>query len=197
VFSEVPAVPANIVAEAFDVNGAAVTYAAAAVLSESFSCSPASGAVFPLGVTTVTCTANYRDRTSSASFTVTVQRCAAFKAFLPPLSADPAEVHVITSAQTVPLKWSLGGNYGLGILAGPPIVTPIGCVSGTVDEGSVIQASTDKTASEALKYDAVTDQYQLNWKAKGKVTAQRCYRLRLQLNVCASPRDIILHVKKQ
>ena len=155
-------VPADFTVEATSSSGAVVTYAASQAdifaVAASFTCTPACGSTFPINIsgTTVTCSgADTSGNTASKTFKVTVQRCAAFNAFLPPLSTDPAEVHVITTTQTVPLKWSLGGNYGLKILAGPPTVTSIGCVTSTVDEGSVVSPSTDTAA--ALQYDAVSD----------------------------------------
>lgn len=70
-------VPANITAQATDASGAVVTYTASAQDLEdpapSFGCVPASGALFPIGTTTVTCTAtDAAGNSASASFTVTV-----------------------------------------------------------------------------------------------------------------------------
>ncbi|MBI4199822.1 MAG: HYR domain-containing protein, partial [Chloroflexi bacterium] len=71
-------VPANITAEATGPSGEVVTYAASAsdlvsgVLTPT--CAPASGSTFPLGTTTVTCSAtDGAGNTGSANFTVTVQ----------------------------------------------------------------------------------------------------------------------------
>lgn len=70
--------PASITAEATSASGAAVPYTATATddfdPSPVVSCSPASGSTFPLGTTTVTCTAtDAAGNSSSGSFTVTVQ----------------------------------------------------------------------------------------------------------------------------
>lgn len=70
-------VPGNITAQATDASGAVVTYTATAQDLEdpapSFTCAPASGALFPMGATTVTCTAtDAAGNSASASFTVTV-----------------------------------------------------------------------------------------------------------------------------
>lgn len=70
-------VPANITAQAADASGAVVTYTASAQDLEdaapSFGCVPASGSLFPIGTTTVTCTAtDAAGNSASASFTVTV-----------------------------------------------------------------------------------------------------------------------------
>ena len=70
-------VPANIVAEATSSAGAVVTFTATATDTVDGSitpvCTPASGSTFPIGVTTVTCSAtDSNDNTGTATFTVTV-----------------------------------------------------------------------------------------------------------------------------
>jgi hypothetical protein len=81
-------VPGSITAEATGPDGATVTYAASAVASDGsqvpISCTPHSGSLFPLGSTTVTCTAaDNAGNQSQAGFTVTVQDTT------PPLLAIP------------------------------------------------------------------------------------------------------------
>jgi uncharacterized repeat protein (TIGR01451 family)/uncharacterized delta-60 repeat protein len=70
-------VPADLVAEAMGPTGAVVTYAASATShidgDIAVACTPGSGEVFPLGATTVSCTAtDSRGGTASAHFSVTV-----------------------------------------------------------------------------------------------------------------------------
>ena len=71
-------VPANITTTATSAAGASVTYVKPTArdfnsVSVPVSCAPASGATFPIGTTTVTCTAtDSYTRTATASFTVTV-----------------------------------------------------------------------------------------------------------------------------
>ncbi|TLY53325.1 MAG: hypothetical protein E6K53_01330 [Gammaproteobacteria bacterium] len=65
--------PDPITAEATSPAGAVVTYTATADGADTFSCSPASGSTFPLGTTTVNCTATNAAGTSTGSFTVKVQ----------------------------------------------------------------------------------------------------------------------------
>lgn len=65
--------PDPITAEATGPAGAVVTYNATADGADTFSCSPASGATFPLGTTVVNCTATNLAGTSTGSFTVKVQ----------------------------------------------------------------------------------------------------------------------------
>ncbi len=65
--------PAPITVEATSPAGAVVTYTATADGADTFSCSPASGSTFPLGTTTVNCTATNAAGTTNGSFTVKVQ----------------------------------------------------------------------------------------------------------------------------
>ena len=70
-------VPSNFTVQAPNNTGAIVTYAASAQddfdRSPILTCAPASGSLFPIGATTVTCTATDRStNSSSASFVVTV-----------------------------------------------------------------------------------------------------------------------------
>jgi hypothetical protein len=69
-------VPANIEAAATGPTGAVVTYKAPTASSTegpvAVSCMPGSGSTFPIGATTVTCTAEDKAGKASASFTVTV-----------------------------------------------------------------------------------------------------------------------------
>lgn len=64
--------PDDIVEEATSAAGAVVTFVATSADETPVSCSPASGSTFPLGPTTVTCTATNPDGTSTGTFMVTV-----------------------------------------------------------------------------------------------------------------------------
>jgi DNA-binding beta-propeller fold protein YncE len=84
-------VPSNITTGATSTSGATVTYTPPTAgggdaSTPSVSCSPASGSLFPIGTTTVTCTATDSDglvTPVSASFTVTVTRLATHLAVTP------------------------------------------------------------------------------------------------------------------
>src|ERR1019366_7011934 len=65
-------VPNDITVEAASASGAAVTFSATATDNATVTCSPASGATFPLGTTTVACSASTAGGTSSDTFHVTV-----------------------------------------------------------------------------------------------------------------------------
>lgn len=65
--------PSNIVVEGTSA-GAVVSFTVTATDNATISCTPASGSTFPLGTTTVNCTATASTGTTSGSFTVTVVR---------------------------------------------------------------------------------------------------------------------------
>jgi hypothetical protein len=65
--------PDPITVEATSAAGAVVAFTATADGADTFSCSPVSGSTFPLGTTTVNCTATNAAGTSTGSFTVKVQ----------------------------------------------------------------------------------------------------------------------------
>lgn len=82
-------VPSSITKTATSVEGVAVTFAASATDSyygaSSATCSPASGSVFPVGTTAVSCSAtNAGGKTGSASFPVTVEKASPTLLWSPP-----------------------------------------------------------------------------------------------------------------
>jgi len=104
-------VPSNITTGATSTSGAPVTYTPPTAgggdaSTPSVSCSPASGSLFPIGTTTVTCTANDSSglvTPVSASFTVTVTRLAAH------LAVAPAKHGLIQLTFSARLTGVLGG----------------------------------------------------------------------------------------
>ena len=104
-------VPSNITTGATSTSGAPVTYppptaGGGDASTPSVSCSPASGSLFPIGTTTVTCTANDSSglvTPVSASFTVTVTRLAAH------LAVAPAKHGLIQLTFSARLTGVLGG----------------------------------------------------------------------------------------
>ena len=106
-------VPGGATAATTDPAGAAVTFAVPAATdvvdpNPSVGCAPASGSVFPIGTTTVTCTASDQSgNTSSASFAVTVTRtvpadAGATATFLEPVM-DGSSL-LANHGRTVPVK---------------------------------------------------------------------------------------------
>jgi RNA polymerase sigma factor (sigma-70 family) len=101
--------PANRTVDTTNPKGVAVTYAATAADAVDGSlaptCSPASGSVFAVGSTTVTCTArDARGNTSSGQFTVTVT-------YTPPPQADLVASNVTGTSFTITNR----GNAAAGV----------------------------------------------------------------------------------
>jgi hypothetical protein len=117
-------VPANITTYATSSGGAVVTFSATAVDQAQGSipvtCTHASGSEFPLGATSVTCSAtNAIGETGSASFTVTVTYC--FNGFDQPINADGSSIFKL--GRTIPVKFQLcGASQGITNAAATLIV---------------------------------------------------------------------------
>lgn len=87
--------------------------------------------------------------------------------FLPPI-ANPPETNVVTAGQVIPVKFQLGGDFGLSIFApGSPSSAP--CASGSGEPAGTAGIS-------GLNYDAVTDTYNFLW-ATRKEWKGTCRRL--------------------
>lgn len=86
-----------------------------------------------------------------------------FSGFLQPVDNLPA-VNITTAGSSIPVKFSLGGNKGLGIFAaGYPRSMQVACESG--EAGSTIE-ETVTAGGSALTYDAALDQYKYVWKTE-------------------------------
>jgi hypothetical protein len=99
-----------------------------------------------------------------------------FAGFQRPID-NPPDSNLVKAGQAVPVKFSLGGNRGLGILAGgSPTSSPTGC-SSTKDDVVTAAAAGNST----LHYDAATDTYTWVWKTD-KGWAGTCRTLTVALN---------------
>ncbi|WP_158263782.1 PxKF domain-containing protein [Deinococcus arcticus] len=135
-------------------------------------CAPPSGSAFTLGSTTVTCTAtDAAGNAAQSSFTVQVRF--AVQGFFQPVRMN--EVNVIKAGSAVPLKFSLGGDWGLNILAaGSPASWPVSCSS----LGALGPAvPTGASGGSGLHYDG---QYGYVWKTE-KAWADTCRTVRVAL----------------
>jgi hypothetical protein len=100
-----------------------------------------------------------------------------FDGFLRPIDNLPV-TNTMKAGAAVPVKFSLGGDRGLGILAaGSPSSQQVGCNSSApLDE--IEQTST--AGGSSLQYDALTDTYTYVWKTQ-KAWAGQCRRLSVKL----------------
>lgn len=173
--------PGDLTATATAADGAVVTYTASATdlvdPSVAVTCTPASGATFAPGATTVHCSAtDDAGNTANGTFTVTVTF--GFNGFFAPVDNDGV-VNVIKGGQSVPLKWAIPNGSGgwissLGVVASTRQAT-ISCNPGAVTDE--IEAPTSGQTS--LRYDSVANQYIYNWQSpKG---AGVCYRVTVNL----------------
>jgi hypothetical protein len=175
--------PGNIVSTCSTSSaGGVVTYIATAsdnCSGASISCTPASGSTFPIGVTTVNCTAVDASAYSSdtiCSFTVTVQYT--FTGFFQPVD-NPPTTNIVKAGQSVPLKFQLtcGGNFISDLLA-VYSVQSINVICGGDVDGDPIPA--DDSGSSGLHYDFVANQFVYSWKTQ-KQWANTCRRFILTL----------------
>jgi hypothetical protein len=99
-----------------------------------------------------------------------------FEGFFRPV-ANPPEVNRARAGASLPIKFSLGGDFGLDIIAdGYPKSQVVDCTDGT--PGSV--AETDTAGGSMLYYDAEGDQYVYVWATLSE-WAGTCRRFILQL----------------
>jgi hypothetical protein len=130
--------PAPITAEATGPSGATVTYTASATDDVSGtltpSCSPASGSTFPLGTTTVTCTAtDAAGNSTSGTFTITVRDTTAPTLNLPaPITAEATGPNGAIVTYTATATDAVSGNLAASCAPAsgatfPLGVTTVGC----------------------------------------------------------------------
>jgi len=176
----VVSVPADITVTATSANGAAATYTPGTATdlvdgSVPTTCTPASGSVFPLGTTTVTCTAKDRaGNVGTKTFTVTVT--AAWSGVLQPVNADGSSIFKLGS--TVPVKFALtGASAGIKDLAARLYYMRTGVAgAGTYAEATSTSAA---TTGNLFRYDATANQYIFNLGTK--TLSSGTYTLRIDL----------------
>ncbi|WP_426990360.1 PxKF domain-containing protein [Pseudarthrobacter sp. Y6] len=100
-----------------------------------------------------------------------------FGGFQAPLDPAPA-LNVMTAGRSVPMKFSLGGDFGLNILtAGSPTSVPVTCDTGA----ALAEVETTSTAgASSLSYDAATGTYTYGWKTD-KAWANSCRMFQMKL----------------
>jgi hypothetical protein len=170
-------VPASVTAAAATSAGTSVTFTATAddLVDGPITptCTPASGAVFVQGATTVTCTAtDTHDNTGTASFTITVAvPPQPWSGYLQPINADGSSIFKLGS--TIPVKFTLpdGASAVTATLS-------LAKVSSGID-GSYLEATSTAQAStgNTFRYDAPSGQYNFNLSTKGLTSGT--WRLRI------------------
>jgi hypothetical protein len=101
-----------------------------------------------------------------------------FSGFFPPVNNAP-RVNVVNAGRAIPVKFSLGGDQGLGIFApGSPVSQQITCSEGA--PSSEVE-ETVTAGGSSLSYDAETDTYTYVWKTQ-KAWAGTCRKLIVRLN---------------
>ncbi|CUR59907.1 exported hypothetical protein [metagenome] len=161
-------------------NGAAVSYSAPTAIdivdgSVAATCDRASGSIFPLGTTTVTCTAkDAAGNIGTESFTVTVT--ASWSNVLQPVSVDGSSVFKLGS--TVPVKFQLtGASAQISNLTGRLYLQRVGPgATGTVLEAI---STSNATTGNLFRYDGTSGQYIFNLATK--TLSVGTYQLRINL----------------
>jgi len=100
-----------------------------------------------------------------------------FAGFFRPIDNPPA-ANMAKAGSSVPVKFSLNGDFGLDIFApGYPVSQQIDCESGEPAESEATMTAGNST----LTYDPDSDQYQYVWKTS-KAWSGTCRQLIIQLN---------------
>jgi HYR domain len=167
-------------AVATSADGAIVTFTAPSATdivdgTVSASCDRASGSVFPLGTTTVTCTAKDKaGNLGTEKFIVTVT--AAWSGVLQPVNADGSSIFKLGS--TVPVKFQLtGASAGITSLSARLYLQRLGnAASGTSIEAI---STSNATTGNLFRYDATSGQYVFNLNTK--TLSAGTYQLRIDL----------------
>ena len=165
--------------------GAAVTYTAPTAddLVDGIiaaSCDKASGSVFPLGITTVSCSAtDAAGNIGSKTFTVTVTT--AWSNVLQPINVNGTSVFKLGS--TIPVKFALtAASAGIGNLVATLWVQRVNAAPGSEVEAI---STSNATTGNLFRYDATAGQYIFNLGTK--TLSAGTYQLRIDLG------DGVLH----
>jgi len=178
--------PSDTKVTATSAQGATVTYIAPTTAKDlvdgnvPVQCSPTSGSAFLLGDTIVTCTStDKRGNRATATFKVSVVYAfgsGSGGSFGEPVKAT--ELNQLAAGASVPVKFGLGGDYGLNIFAaGYPTSKQIICPNGLPPD--VVEETSTATKS-GLTYDATSGLYTYVWKTD-RAWKGTCRELNLKL----------------
>jgi hypothetical protein len=115
------------------------------------------------GSTTKTLTVNAKDTLGRRSTKTITYQVWPWTGFLSPID-NPPMINVVNAGNTIPIKFSLGGNRGLNLFApGYPasqaMVCPSSAPQHTIDP-------TISTSANGLTYDSKANQYNYGWKTQ-------------------------------
>ena len=99
-----------------------------------------------------------------------------FTGFFSPVD-NPPTVNMVNAGQSIPIKFSLGSDLGLGIIAGSRPPNHLPCTTGAPVNAAT---ETDTAGGSGLQYDSGSDTYAYVWKAS-KASAGTCQVLTLAL----------------
>jgi hypothetical protein len=130
----------------------------------------------PVGSVTASCGGALDNAGNSGSASVTYSVVYNWTGFFQPIDNNGV-FNVAKSGSTIPVKFSLGGDQGMGILwSGYPtsiqVTCPLSAATDAVEEVT--------TATSGLKYDALANQYIYNWKTASSY-AGTCRQLTVKL----------------
>jgi hypothetical protein len=150
---------------------------ASADVAGSFSYTPAAGTVLKAGTKTLQADFTPADSVNYNGASVQVQIVVnpySFTGFFQPI--DMGIYNSAKSGSTIPVKFSLGGDKGMNILAQTPTAVKVAC-----DPSQTVDAIEEVTsATSGLKYDPQANQYIYNWKTASSY-AGTCQRLTVTL----------------
>jgi hypothetical protein len=171
--------PTPIAVTATTSSGASVSYNKPAATDDFDStvpvnCTPQSGSNFPLGKTTVVCTAtDSAGNTTTKSFDITVTY--SWSGVLDPINADGSSIFKLKSA--VPVKFRLtGGSAGVTNAVARLYVSKMS--NGVVGTELEADSNVAATSGNLFLYDG-GGQYHFNWDTKGQSVGT--YQLRIDL----------------
>ncbi len=129
------------------------------------------------GSFTATCAGASDKAGNSGAASVSYSVAYRWSGFFQPIDILPT-INSVNAGKAVPVKFSLGGNYGLNIFApGYPASQQVACSSSApIDE--IEQTST--AGNSSLSYDATSGQYSYTWKTE-KSWAGQCRLLIVRL----------------
>ena len=175
-------VPTDMSTTATGADGAKVTYTATATdavdTDPTVTCTPASGSTFPVGTTTVSCTASDDSGNTSPAATFKVSVTLTMAGFYQPVDMG-STINTVKGGSTVPFKFEIfagsteltsttfNGNP-IGVFTAKKVACPGGAAEDPIEQ--VVTA----TGGTALRYDATSGQFVYNWQTP-KTPVGACY----------------------